>query len=51
VKIRVRVGRSRIAGTGVFAAQPIQKGTRILEYTGEKISRQDVLECLAQLYI
>jgi SET domain-containing protein len=48
VNIRVRIGRSHIDGKGVFAAQPIQKGTWILEYTGEKISRQDALECLAQ---
>ena len=34
----VKVKRSRIHGTGVFAAQPIPKGTRIIEYTGERIS-------------
>jgi SET domain-containing protein len=48
MNIRVRIGKSRIAGKGVFAAQPIKKGTWILEYTGEKISRQKALECLAQ---
>jgi hypothetical protein len=30
MKIQVRVGPSRIAGQGLFAAQDIQKGTRIL---------------------
>ena len=32
------VRRSRIQGRGVFAARRIPKGTRIIEYTGEKIS-------------
>ena len=48
VEIQVQVGRSRIDGKGVFAAQPIQQGTRILEYTGEKISRQEATERLAK---
>ena len=47
MKIRVRVGRSHIDGKGVFAAQPIKKGTRIIEYTGEKISRQEATERVA----
>jgi uncharacterized protein len=48
MKIRVRVGRSPIDGKGVFAAQPIKKGTWILEYTGERISRQEATARLAQ---
>jgi SET domain-containing protein len=32
------VRRSRIQGRGVFAARRTPKGTRIIEYTGEKIS-------------
>jgi SET domain-containing protein len=32
------VRNSPIAGRGVFAARTIRKGTRILEYTGERIS-------------
>ena len=32
------VRRSPIQGRGVFAARPIPKGARIVEYTGEKIS-------------
>ncbi|MBC7791640.1 MAG: SET domain-containing protein-lysine N-methyltransferase [Anaerolineae bacterium] len=32
-----RVRRSTIQGRGVFAARPIGKGTRIIEYTGEQI--------------
>jgi hypothetical protein len=34
----VVVRRSRVQGRGVFAAAPIRKGTRILEYTGARIS-------------
>ena len=30
--------RSEIQGTGAFAARPIRKGTRIIEYLGERIS-------------
>ncbi len=33
----VRVGRSRIEGTGVFAKRKIAKGTRIIEYLGERV--------------
>jgi SET domain-containing protein len=32
---------SRIAGTGAFATRPIRKGTRIIEYTGERISNAE----------
>jgi len=37
VKIRVWVGTSHIAGKGLFAAQEIKKGTRIIQYIGAKI--------------
>jgi SET domain-containing protein len=37
----VRVGKSRIEGTGLFAATDISKGTRIIEYTGEKIFKRE----------
>jgi SET domain-containing protein len=36
----IRVGRSRIEGTGVFAKRKIPKGTRIIEYTGKRLSRE-----------
>ena len=32
-----RVGRSRIAGKGVFAKRKIPKGARIIEYLGERV--------------
>ena len=35
------VRQSAIHGTGVYAAQPIAKGRRIIEYTGEKISKEE----------
>ena len=33
--------RSRICGWGVYAAQPIGKGTRIVEYKGELVSQKE----------
>ena len=41
VKIRVRVGTSRIAGQGLFAEQDIRQGTKIIRYIGEKISHEE----------
>src|SRR5919108_3664256 len=38
---RVRVGASRIAGQGLFAAMDLKQGTRIIRYIGEKISKQE----------
>jgi SET domain-containing protein len=35
--------RSRIAGVGVFAAEPITKNTRIVDYAGEKITHAESL--------
>jgi SET domain-containing protein len=46
--IRLRVGPSRIHGQGVFAAQEITQGTRILEYLGEKITPQEATRRIAQ---
>jgi len=36
-----RVRRSRIHGTGVFATRPIVRGTRIIEYVGERVSHAE----------
>jgi SET domain-containing protein len=33
--------QSPIAGIGAFATRPIKKGTRIIEYTGERISNTE----------
>jgi SET domain-containing protein len=48
VKIRVWVGTSRIAGKGLFAAQNIKKGTRIIQYIGQRISKEETAERLYQ---
>ena len=31
--------RSKIAGWGVFAGEPITKNSRIIDYAGEKVAR------------
>ena len=41
VKIRVRVGPSRIAGQGLFTGQDIKQGTKIIRYIGEKITHEE----------
>ena len=38
-KVHVWVGKSRIAGNGLYAGQDITKGTTILRYIGTKISK------------
>src|SRR4249920_2057017 len=43
------VRRSRIHGRGVFAAQPIAKGTRIVEYKGRRISNEFAVELYPDL--
>jgi len=48
MKVRVRIHPSPIAGQGLFAAQDIRKGTRIIEYTGEKISKAESTRRLAE---
>jgi SET domain-containing protein len=48
VKVRVWVHKSRIAGLGLFAAQDIKQGTRILKYIGEKISKAESTRRLAK---
>jgi hypothetical protein len=40
-KRRFKVSKSRIQGLGAFAAQKIRKGTRIIEYIGERISSKE----------
>jgi SET domain-containing protein len=39
--IKVAVQPSPIAGQGLFAAQDIKQGTRIIQYSGEKIPRKE----------
>ena len=37
----VRVRRSRVHGQGVFARRRIRKGTRIIEYLGDRVSHKE----------
>lgn len=39
----VRVGRSRLAGLGLFAARRIRPGTRVVEYVGPRLTRVEAL--------
>lgn len=48
MKIVVWRGRSRIAGQGLFTAQDIPQGTRIIAYTGEKIAKDASTKRLAR---
>jgi hypothetical protein len=41
---RIQVRTSGVHGKGVFALQPIPKGTRIIEYVGEIITWPEALE-------
>ena len=36
-----KLRRSSIQGRGAFATRPIKRGTRIIEYTGERISHEE----------
>ncbi len=47
VNIRLQVQPSSIAGQGLFAAQDIKKGTQVIQYTGEKISKAESVKRLA----
>jgi SET domain-containing protein len=37
----IRITASAIHGRGAYAAQPIPRGTRIIEYTGERITKAE----------
>jgi uncharacterized protein len=40
----IRVQASAIHGTGVFAKRPIPKGTRVIEYKGQRLAKVQLLE-------
>ena len=48
MSIRIWVGTSRIAGKGLFAAQQLKKGTRIMQDIGQRISKEETAERLYQ---
>ncbi|HJQ93135.1 MAG TPA: SET domain-containing protein-lysine N-methyltransferase [Candidatus Thermoplasmatota archaeon] len=37
----VRVGRSKLHGRGLFAARDLSKGTVVMEYLGERVSKKE----------
>ena len=37
----IEVRRSNVHGMGVFALKPIPRGTRLIEYVGERVSHQE----------
>jgi uncharacterized protein len=41
VCFRLRLGRSRIHRWGVYAAERIPRGRKVIEYTGERINRRE----------
>src|SRR2546427_1901513 len=48
MKVRVRVGKSRIAGQGLFTLQNIKKDIRVMQYVGERINKAQSAKRLAQ---
>src|SRR6266705_543005 len=48
MKVRVRVGKSRIAGQGLFTLQNINKDIRVMQYVGERINKAQSAKRLAQ---
>ncbi len=48
MKVRVRVGKSRIAGQGLFTLQNINKDIRVIQYVGERINKAQSAKRLAQ---
>ena len=48
MKVRVLVGKSRIAGQGLFTLQNIKKDTRVIQYVGERINKAQSAKRLAQ---
>ena len=48
MKVHVWIGKSRIAGKGLFAGQDITKETTIIRYLGTKISKEQTARELAK---
>ena len=46
--VHIWIGKSRIAGKGLFAGQDITKETIITRYSGTKISKAQSAQALAQ---
>jgi len=41
------VGKSSIAGRGLFTAQPIKQGRKVIRYTGERMTKEESARRLA----
>ena len=48
MRMRVWVGASRLAGTGLCTGQSIKKGTRMLQDIGQRIAKAETAERLYQ---
>ncbi|HXD75325.1 MAG TPA: SET domain-containing protein-lysine N-methyltransferase, partial [Vicinamibacterales bacterium] len=48
---RIVRGRSAVHGRGVFAAEPIRKNTRIIDYAGELIRNDEECESREERYL
>ena len=48
---RIVRGRSAVHGHGVFAAEPIAKNTRIIDYAGELVRNDDACEAREARYL
>jgi SET domain-containing protein len=47
---QLRVRRSPIQGLGVFAAEDIPKRRKVIEYTGERITRREAVKRFAKIW-
>lgn len=43
----IRVGKSRIAGTGIFAKRRIHWGARVIEYIGKRLLHSELMQEIA----
>lgn len=44
----ITIRRSGIAGSGVFARRPIPAGTRVIRYTGRRVTKREAARIAAQ---
>ncbi|HUY13852.1 MAG TPA: SET domain-containing protein-lysine N-methyltransferase [Terriglobia bacterium] len=48
---KLKVGRSKIQGRGVYAGQRIPPGRKVIEYTGERVPQEDEKRLEESLYL
>jgi SET domain-containing protein len=49
--VKLAVRRSRIERFGVFAAETILRGKRVMQYTGERISNREVIRRIVKKFL